>query len=463
MDGQEEQLGTTQPVVDLDRSRNSDIEMNGGSDEEDIAECEETASSQAKTAKTKRAGQKKTQKEDNNCLACNKRCTGSQASVLCQLCSLWCHKDCAGMSNAVFKSLALQVKEVGMAYWACKSCLNFAAKTNALLKNMNTQILNMDAEIKKNAEDISIQRKEMGKMDSGLKRVEKKVEDVRKQVEEDMIEELRERETRKLNLIIHGVEEPEKARDNRERMEMDMDSCSKIFDTMEARVKRDQMKFCRRLGEKGREPRPIIIGLTSEDGRRQILEKSRRLRGTRYENVHVVADLTRRQRQGEQRMVDEAEKRNRNLTEEERAKNLKWMVVGRKGEKRMIKGEDRGLDGRQRERQETGTRRKEGGTWDRHTGGYQRHGRMSPGGGREREWDREMRGNGGGERETERGRSKEQERLIAQLEAEQRKNRRLTAQLEENVRDRRNSKRGRGAETDSESETTEPRTKNTRQ
>lgn len=33
-----------------------------------------------------------------------------------------------------------------------------------------------------------------------------------------------------------------------------------------------------------------------------------------------------------------AEERNKELSAEDRAKNLEWLVVGRKGEKRMIKG-----------------------------------------------------------------------------------------------------------------------------
>ena len=47
----------------------------------------------------------------------------------------------------------------------------------------------------------------------------------------------------------------------------------------------------------------------------------------------VVPDMTKSQRKGEQQLRDEAARRNTQLTEEDRNKNLKWLVVGKRGEK----------------------------------------------------------------------------------------------------------------------------------
>ena len=33
------------------------------------------------------------------CLGCGKNCTGQQYSVYCTLCKLWCHRECAGISD----------------------------------------------------------------------------------------------------------------------------------------------------------------------------------------------------------------------------------------------------------------------------------------------------------------------------------------------------------------------------
>ena len=159
-------------------------------------------------------------------------------------------------------------------------------------------------------------------------------------MERMMEEELREREARRLNLVLHGVQESE-AREPRDRMEADRDECEHIFHVMGARVRRHQIRFCRRVGERGQDPRPMVIGLYTEENKRNILERSRYLRNTRYEAVSAVPDLTQSQRKGEQRLRTEAERRNQELTTEDREKNLKWIVVGSRGEKRLIKGTER--------------------------------------------------------------------------------------------------------------------------
>ena len=65
------------------------------------------------------------------------------------------------------------------------------------------------------------------------------------------------------------------------------------------------------------------------------------LRFTQYEHITFVPDLTKGQRKGEQRLREEAERRNNNLTNEDKEKNLKWIVIGQRREKRLIKGVER--------------------------------------------------------------------------------------------------------------------------
>jgi hypothetical protein len=93
------------------------------------------------------------------------------------------------------------------------------------------------------------------------------------------------------------------------------------------------------VGERGSDPRPVVVGLNSEEDRR--MSRTRQLRGGRYDNMAVVPDLTRMQRRGEDKLSSEAEMKNRNLMADDREKGLRWMVVGRRGEKRLIKGSER--------------------------------------------------------------------------------------------------------------------------
>jgi hypothetical protein len=85
----------------------------------------------------------------------------------------------------------------------------------------------------------------------------------------------------------------------------------------------------------------VVIGLRSEEEKRHILDRAAELRRTRFNNVSVGPDMTRMQRRAEEQLSKETEKRNEQLTAEDREKGLRWMVVGRKGEKRMVKGVER--------------------------------------------------------------------------------------------------------------------------
>jgi hypothetical protein len=128
---------------------------------------------------------------------------------------------------------------------------------------------------------------------------------------------------------------------NRDRMEADRRSCGELFVAMGVRVRGSDLRFCRRVGERSAVPRPVVAGLNNEEEKRTILSRARQLRGGKYDNVSVVPDLTRMQRRGEDKLTSEADSRNGNLTADDREKGLRWIVVGKRGEKRLIKGVER--------------------------------------------------------------------------------------------------------------------------
>ena len=189
-------------------------------------------------------------------------------------------------------------------------------------------------------------------------------EGIQDRIEMVMEEEFREREARRLNLVIHGMTEPDDSiKDPGERMERDKEECEKIFIAMNARQRYQQIRFCRRIGEKGGDPRPIVMGVYSEEEKRHLLDRAKQLKYSRYENVTLVPDLTKNQRKGEQKLRNEVGRRNTQLTAEDRERNLRWIVVGKRGEKRLIKGTERENQSGRQERWNMGdwTRRDTGG------------------------------------------------------------------------------------------------------
>jgi hypothetical protein len=122
-----------------------------------------------------------------------------------------------------------------------------------------------------------------------------------------------------------------------ERQEWDRKSCVNIFEALKLDLTERSIKFCRRVGEKGDEPRPLVTGFYTEWERNELLRNGRYLVDMDFNEVSVGPDLTRKQRQEEGNLEKEAEKKNEYLNEEDVAKNLRWTVVGGKGERRLIK------------------------------------------------------------------------------------------------------------------------------
>ena len=94
----------------------------------------------------------------------------------------------------------------------------------------------------------------------------------------------------------------------------------------------------------------LLVGFHRKEEKNELMEKSKELRNTEFQEVSIVPDLTQQQRKEEAEMVRESERRNETRTAEEVAKNLEWMVAGRKGEKRLFKGTARQWGGEMRGR-----------------------------------------------------------------------------------------------------------------
>jgi hypothetical protein len=123
-------------------------------------------------------------------------------------------------------------------------------------------------------------RKEVTNLDREVHRLDKRTEKLQEQIER-IFEELREREQRRLNLVLHGVKEPaDSVVSNRKKAEEDKDSCVRIFRTVKIRTTKSDIRFCRRVGQKSRDPRPMVLDLYTEEERRHILGRAKSYKTT---------------------------------------------------------------------------------------------------------------------------------------------------------------------------------------
>ena len=108
-----------------------------------------------------------------------------------------------------------------------------------------------------------------------------------------------------------------------------MDSLDNILGSISITFKsKDTVKFCRRVGEVSETRlRPLVVGFRREVFREEILEKARLLKDTDFSEIGITPDLTHEQRAEDDEMAKEAEKRNLERKEDERSKNVEWILV----------------------------------------------------------------------------------------------------------------------------------------
>ena len=300
------------------------------------------------------------------CLRCRKN-VGRQKGVKgvqCKTCLHWVHADCQGLSKEVYNLIANPEKYGGFC-WNCDSCMASTHRLEAIVKAYETRIQEVEARAVRTEGRVQDVEKRVENVEKKQEGQEERMERREEQNRQRQKMEWREREIRRKNVVMHRIEEAgEEATRAEERKEWDLCSCENIFKALKMETTdRTAVKFIRRVGERREEPRPMVVGFWRESTKEEIIEKARELRNTNFTEVGIVPDLTQEQRKEEEAMVGEVEKRNEKRTEEDRAKNLEWIVVGKKGEKRIIKGVARQWGGTQTGGQSRGRGGNGGGEW----------------------------------------------------------------------------------------------------
>ena len=274
------------------------------------------------------------------CLRCKKNVAKNSRSVRCGICQNWVHVECEGMPVDFYNLLANQEKfGVTGVSWSCSACQSSAAKILEMMSGYENRIKEVETRMTAGEAEMSNMGKEVKKIGESLKERDDKIDQKLQKSEKGIYEELKQRDMRRANVIMHGVRETDKENaTGGERRDWDRTECLAILEVLRMGLDDRDIKFTRRLGDKPNGPRPLCIGFYSDNDRDRLLRRARDLEKTKFKDVSICADLTWKQRAEESDMVKEAERRNeKELTDEDRSKNLQWAAVGAKGQKRLVK------------------------------------------------------------------------------------------------------------------------------
>ncbi len=194
---------------------------------------------------------------DNKCLGCSKTLTNSHCHQ-CTICGLWIHKACSGISDEFFKMLEEQVKNTGSAFWACRPCTAYSQGITRKVKDLDSKVTGLQEEVKETQKEVRGVQTEVKLVEDRVKKIENNTVKVVEDNNKIIFEEMRERESRRLNVVMHGV--PEQAAPGREKQVWDRTLCVKICQSLDLDYSDETFKFCRRVGPAEEGPRPLVAG-----------------------------------------------------------------------------------------------------------------------------------------------------------------------------------------------------------
>ena len=137
------------------------------------------------------------------CLRCRKEVKKNTKSVKCSTCDQWVHAECEPISNELFNLLANPEKYGATGVlWNCVSCQQSAARLEKIVRNMEGKIQAVEDRVRGTKTAVSGLGNRVESLEKAKKNEEEMVDKKDQRVKSDILEEMRERECRRLNVVL---------------------------------------------------------------------------------------------------------------------------------------------------------------------------------------------------------------------------------------------------------------------
>lgn len=284
---------------------------------------------------------------DLNCGDCNKSVRANQNALFCDLCEHWFHIGCQHVPLSEYK---LYKHDDHKAPWFCKPCHNRfkqLRKENREIKVENDKLRDENTELKKTNTELLEQIKRLEELQSQFKDTVNKVDNLKTQIKQEIIQEVfedlderREKEEKKSNLIIYNVEE-KTYNSRQERIDRELQFCEEVFQSIGVDATNRSIVEVRRIGKYNPQntspestttttthtttntrPRPLLVKMTDMRIKWDIIKNGRKLREVSNESiskVRIVPDLTKKEREVDKKLREE-------LKAKKDAGETDWMI-----------------------------------------------------------------------------------------------------------------------------------------
>ena len=236
------------------------------------------------------------------CLECDQECEKGQRALLCDRCCCWTHASCTEVEDDVYDIFFEKGSKLACFRYFCQKCDNKV--TEALEKYDKLE------------QDTKALKSDMKEVQDKIEQIEAKIKTTVKDKISDVMEDHREIEKRKMNLVVFGLPEPEKGQETiwntPEKIEKDIENISNIIieELGVGLSTRNGIIDARRLGtstDKSK-PRPLRIEFRDLNTKRDVLTNAKKFRDSESDiakNLFINPDLTEEQRKKDQLLRNE--------------------------------------------------------------------------------------------------------------------------------------------------------------
>ena len=274
----------------------------------------------------------------------NKSSAGSKGALQCGICDLWAHYECTGLVQATLEAYEVLINSGDCEKpFKCSSCKAALSKFNADLNAMKVRMSGIENKQQETTQKVDTIEAKQASADARIGRLETRLDEVASastgNSSNKVWEELKDRERRETNLIVHNVIESSSG-DKRECEGRDLSGMQKLFNLIGVKLDvAESVKFTRREGEKSdNKSRPLKVVMRRKEDRDTVLANAYKLSKCseeQWRKVSVVSDLTKMQRQDEVDLRNQASSKNLERSQEQIDKGEAWKVLGKRGNKRI--------------------------------------------------------------------------------------------------------------------------------
>lgn len=276
---------------------------------------------------------------DAKCSKC-KSTTENTYAIQCCKCNKWTHTKCISMSKATLNSYEKELKNQNGKRWFCQPCeprtekvkrpsLGTTSSPNPVkvsegssgytLNDVMKKLENIDDKytilLEKYEEQIAINHKLRVELDELKHRVDglhqqKYQEKTNNQNNtNDALEEIREREHRKRNLVVYGVEEMN-SEEPEERKCHDVNIIKKLLESQRVEVETNNIKVYRIGRRENGKVRPVRVILNSFEEVKKVFLKAKDIKKTtKYSGLSFSSDRTKQEQNEYQAKKEELKNR----------------------------------------------------------------------------------------------------------------------------------------------------------